>query len=92
MTSGGANKLSAIDLGLIVETYSHLSNKRDVTLTDFGKFHPAHLLISLQNFQYSNLMKIFLTVILSYKSLFLMEKVHFCTPTRLFQPPQLLER
>ena len=41
MTSGGANKLSAIDLGLIVETYSHLSNKRDVTLTDFGKFHPA---------------------------------------------------
>ena len=21
--------------------YSHLSNKRDVTLTDFGKFHPA---------------------------------------------------
>ena len=31
----------AIDLGLIVETYSHLSNKRDVTLTDFGKFHPA---------------------------------------------------
>ena len=22
-------------------SYSHLSNKRDVTLTDFGKFHPA---------------------------------------------------
>ena len=21
--------------------YSHLSNKRDVTLTDYGKFHPA---------------------------------------------------
>ena len=39
--------------------YSHLSNKRDVTLTDFGKFHsaqnknpPARLLISLQNLQY----------------------------------------
>ena len=23
------------------KAYSHLSNKRDVTLTDFGKFHPA---------------------------------------------------
>ena len=33
--------------------YSPLSNERDVTLTDFGKFHPARLLISLQNFQYS---------------------------------------
>ena len=47
--------------------YSHLSNKRDVTLTDFGKFHPAQnknppctfidfitdLSIFLQNFQYS---------------------------------------
>ena len=32
------------------------------------KIHPAHLLISLQNFL-QNLMKIFLTVILSYKSL-----------------------
>ena len=26
---------------LDVFTYSHLSNERDVTLTDFGKFHPA---------------------------------------------------
>ena len=25
----------------IMLIYSHLSNKRDVTLTDFGKFHPA---------------------------------------------------
>ena len=40
--------------------YSHLSNKHDVTLTDFGKIHPAQnknpparLLISLQIFQYS---------------------------------------
>ena len=47
--------------------YSHLSNKRDATLTDFGKFHPAQnknppctfidfitdLSIFLQNFQYS---------------------------------------
>ena len=61
------------------EGYSHLSNKRDVTLTDFEKFHPtqnkntpctfidfiAKLSIFLQN-----LMKIFLTIILSYKSLF----------------------
>ena len=60
-------------------SYSHLSNKRDVMLTDFGKFHPAQnknppcmfidfitdLSIFLQN-----LMMIFLTVILSYKSLF----------------------
>ena len=22
-------------------TYSHISNKRDIRLTDFGKFHPA---------------------------------------------------
>ena len=47
--------------------YSHLSNKRDVTLTDFGKFHPAQnksppctfidffteLSIFLQKFQHS---------------------------------------
>ena len=52
--------------------YSHLSNKRDVTLTDFGKFHPAHLVIPLQKLLIflQNLVKIFLTVILSYKSLF----------------------
>ena len=39
--------------------YSHLPNKRDVTLTNFRKFHPARnknppcMFISLQNFQYS---------------------------------------
>ena len=39
------------------DAYSHLSNKREVTLTDFEKFHPPqkripppHLLISMQNF------------------------------------------
>ena len=39
--------------------YSHLSNKGDVMLTDFGKFHPAQkrnppctFFISLQNFLY----------------------------------------
>ena len=26
-------------------SYSHLSNKREVTLTDFEKFHPPRLLI-----------------------------------------------
>ena len=58
--------------------YSHLSNKREVTLADLEKFHPPQknppprLLISLQNFPIflQNLMTIFLTVILSYKTLF----------------------
>ena len=58
--------------------YSHLSNKRDVTLTDFGKFHPAQNknppctfidFITKLSIFLQNLMKIFLTVILSYKSL-----------------------
>ena len=96
--------------------YSHLSNKRDVTLTDFGKFHPAqnknpplhvywfhyrsfNILTELSIFL-QNLMMIFLTVILSYKSLFWLKNwqkkssrfCNFCTPTRLFQPPRLLER
>ena len=64
---------------MYVSVYSRFSNKCDVTLTDFGKFHPTQnknppcmfidfitkLPIFLQN-----LMRIFLTVILSYKSLF----------------------
>ena len=55
------------DVMVRVFTYSHLSNKRDVTLTDFRKFHPARnknppctfidfitkLSIFLQNLQYS---------------------------------------
>ena len=55
---------SGQDIGL---AYSHLSNKRDVTLTDFGKFQPAQnkntpctfidfitdLSIFCQNFQYT---------------------------------------
>jgi len=57
----------------IIFMYSHLSNKREVTLIDFEKFHPTQkkippprLLISLQNFPIflQNLMTIFLTVIL----------------------------
>ena len=63
----------------ILGQYSHLSNKRDVTLTDFGKFHPAQNknppctfidFITKLSIFLQNLMKIFLTVILSYKSLF----------------------
>ena len=59
--------------------YSHLSNKRDVTLTNFGKFHPTQnknppctfiYFITKLSIFLQNLMKIFLTVILSYKSLF----------------------
>ena len=59
--------------------YSHLSNKCEVMLTDFGQFNPPQkkvppppLLISLQNFPIflQNLMMIFLTVILSHKTLF----------------------
>jgi hypothetical protein len=59
--------------------YSHLSNKPDVTLTDFGKYHPAQNknppftfidLITKLSLFLQNLMTIFLTVILSYKSLF----------------------
>ena len=62
-----------------VYLYSHLSNKRDVTLTDFGKFHPAQNenspctfidFITKLSIFLQNLMKIFLMVILSYKSLF----------------------
>ena len=59
--------------------YTHLSNKRDVTLTDFGKFDPAQnknppctFIDSIRKLSMflQNLMKIFLTVILSFKSLF----------------------
>ena len=59
--------------------YSHLSNIRDDTLTDFGKFHPAQNknspctfidLITKLSIFLQNLMTIFLMVILSYKSLF----------------------
>ena len=56
-----------------------LDNKRDVMLTDFGKFHLAqnktppctiiNFITKLSMFL-QNLMKILLTVILSYKSLF----------------------
>jgi hypothetical protein len=57
--------------------YSHLSNKRDVMLTDFGKFHPAQNknppctfidFITKLSIFLQNLMKIFLLVILGYKS------------------------
>ena len=60
-------------------TYSHLCNKRGATLTNIGKFHPAqnkHPLSTFIDFItklsifLQNLIKIFLTVILSYKSLF----------------------
>ena len=70
--SGGGGALS-------IGKYSHLSIKRDVTLTDFGKFHPAQNknppctfidFITKLSIFLQNLMKIFLTVILSYKSLF----------------------
>ena len=80
------SKIKALETGIFILIeqlaavihYSHLSNKRDITLTNFRKFHPARLLISLQNFQYStepsiflqDLMMIFLMVILSHKSLF----------------------
>ena len=34
-------------LRILIGKYSHLSNKREVTLTDFeNKFHPPRLLIS----------------------------------------------
>ena len=64
---------------LCLSNYSHLSNKRDVMLTDFGKFHPSQNknppctfidFITKLSIFLQNLMKIFLTVILSYKSLF----------------------
>ena len=32
------------DIKVREHTYSHLSNKREVTLTDFEKFHPPRLL------------------------------------------------
>ena len=57
-------------------TYSHLSNKHDVTLTDFEKFYPAQNknppctfidLIKKLSIILQNLMAIFLTVILRYK-------------------------
>ena len=77
--------------------------------TDFGKFHPAQNknppctfidFITKLSLFLKNLMTIFLTVLLSYKSLFYLKNCgdksswlfNFCTPTRLFQPPQLLER
>ena len=59
--------------------YSHLSNKRDVTLTDFGKFHHAQNknppckfidFITKLSIFLQNPMKIFLMAILSYTSLF----------------------
>ena len=28
---------------MYISMYSHLSNKRDVTLTDFEKFHPTQI-------------------------------------------------
>ena len=65
--------------------YSHLSNKCDVTLTNFRKFHPARnknppctFIDFITNFNIltepsiflQDLMMIFLTVILIHKSLF----------------------
>ena len=65
---------------------SHLSNKREVTLTDFEKFpppqkkiHPPHLLISQIFF---NLHSSFIRVMYQFFS----KKSH---PPRLFQPPRL---
>ena len=59
--------------------YSHLSNKRDITLTDFGKFQPAQnknppctfidFITDISIFLEKPMM-IFLMVILSFKSLF----------------------
>ena len=64
---------------LLFFIYSHVSNKCDVTLTDFRKFHPAQNknppctfidFITKVSIFLQNLMTIFLTIILSYKSLF----------------------
>ena len=62
--------------------YSHLSNKREVTITDFEKkFHPPHLLIS---YIFSTLLSLFIAVMYQF---FFQRNSH---PPRLFQPPRLL--
>ena len=63
--------------------YSHLSNKREFTLTDFEKkIHPPRLFISQI---YSTLHSSFI----AFMYYFFSKKSH---PPRLFQPPQLLEK
>ena len=94
-----------------VNTHISLINV-EPTLTNFEKFHPPQkkippprLLISLLKclILLQNLMTIFLTIILSYKTLFYHKNwcyypLHiwwfsiFGTPPRLFQAPRLLER
>ena len=68
--------------------YSHLSNKREVTLTDFEKFHPPQknppsTFIDFLDFFHPPLHVYCIYVLVFSK------KSH---PPRLFQPPRLLER
>ena len=82
----------SISRNLRINTYSHLSNKRGAHAYQFWKIPPSskkipppRLLISLLKclILLQNLMTIFLTIILSYKTLFYLKNWCLLTPPHL---------
>ena len=86
--------------------YSDLSNKREVTLTDFEKFHPPQNCFFL-NYTKSKSLAVKATCFTQYLSYLntkgedsscniptstFIDFATFAPPPRLFQPPHLLER
>ena len=71
-------------------SYSHLSNKRGVTLIDFeNKIHPPRTFPPSTFIDFLDLFHPPLLVYCIYVLVFFSKKSH---PPRLFQPPRLLER
>ena len=66
--------------------YSHLSNKRDVTLTDFEKFHPTQIKNPPYTFIDFLVFPPSTPRLLDLCTSFF-QKIH---PPRLFQPPRLV--
>ena len=76
--------------------YSHLSNKREVTLTDFEKFHPPQ---KNPPSKFIDFLDFFHPPLYVYCSFFqkiptstFSDFATFAPSPRLFQPPRLLER
>ena len=94
------NILSETLLDRLIQTHSHRSNKRDVTLTDFGKFHPAQnknppcTFTDFLDFPPSTprLLHLYSRFFQKIPPSTFIDFVTFAPPTRLFQPPRLLER
>ena len=101
-----SNTFLGICISYSEKVYSHLSNKRDVTLTDFEKFHPTQIKNPPYTFidflDFSTLHSTFIRFMYQFfpknpASTFIpastfSDLATFAPPSRLFQPPSLLER